>query len=363
MPEIDLGLVRGKQGNPGTNGEDATINGFPAINIIAGKNISIDQSVPGTLEISASFDTGGFIPTEEKGAVGGVATLGPDGKLAEDQRPNATGMGAADRSLSNLTDHQTALYNLGAGAQPNHLINGDFTVNQEKWTGTPSAENQKIHDMWVLSWTPGGTGHAYALTDGGVSITSESVVGNDPGGVITNKFEEPIDGEWTLSVLMKIDSLPAGSYIAIQIANDTKQAYPGYSINSEAAQMEKYAIYTLTANISGWEASDVMRVSVYNCGGPATFSVKSVKLEPGAKQTHARLDGTGVWKRLPQPDEDYAVQLAKCQRYYQLYSGAAVRPNSPIDCRPVMRTPTGGRLTQGTIVIDGVTYYYNSAEL
>lgn len=181
--------------------------------------------------------------------------------------------------------------------------------------------------------------------------------------MVTNKFEEPIDGEWTLSVLMKIDSLPAGSYIAIQIANDTKQAYPGYSINSEAAQMEKYAIYTLTANISGWEASDVMRVSVYNYGGPAAFAVKSVKLEPGAKQTHARLDGAGVWKRLPQPDEDYAVQLAKCQRYYQLYSSAAVRPNSPIDCRPVMRTPTGGRLTQGTIVIDGVTYYYNSAEL
>ena len=269
----------------------------------------------------------------------------------------------ADRTLSNLTDPQMALYNLGAGVRPSHLINGYFTVNQEKWTGTPSAENQKIHDMWVLSWTPGGTGHAYALTDGGVSITSESVVGNDPGGVITNKFEEPIDGEWTLSVLMKIDSLPAGSYIAIQIANDTKQAYPGYSINSEAAQMEKYAIYTLTANISGWEASDVMRVSVYNYGGPAAFAVKSVKLEPGAKQTHARLDGTGVWKRLPQPDEDYAVQLAKCQRYYQLYSSAEVRPNSPIDCRPTMRTPEGGKLTQGTIVIDDVTYYYNSAEL
>jgi len=216
--------------------------------------------------------------------------------------------------------------------------------------------------MWFLSWEPGGTGYAYALTDGGVSITCESVVGNDPGCAISNFFEKPIDGEWTLSVLMKIDSLPAGSYIAIQIANDTKQAYPGYSINSEAAQMEKYAIYTLTANISGWEASDVMRVSVYNYGGPAAFAVKSVKLEPGAKQTQARLDGAG-WKRLPQPDEDYAVQLAKCQRYYQLYSDAEARPNSPIDCRPVMRTPTGERLTQGTIVIDGVTYYYNSAEL
>uniref|UniRef100_UPI002603D172 hypothetical protein n=1 Tax=uncultured Flavonifractor sp. TaxID=1193534 RepID=UPI002603D172 len=49
---------------------------------------------------------------------------------------------AANRSLSNLTAPQTALYNLGAGVRPSHLINGDFTVNQEKWTGTPSAENQ-----------------------------------------------------------------------------------------------------------------------------------------------------------------------------------------------------------------------------
>lgn len=269
----------------------------------------------------------------------------------------------ANKELSNLSNYQLALANLGAGVRPSHLINGDFSVNQKKWTSTPSAENQKIQDMWDLSWTPGGTGRAYALTDGGVSLVSESVVGIEPGGAISNFFEKPIDGEWTLSVLMKIDSLPAGSYIAIQIANDTKQAYPGYSINSEAAQMEKYAIYTLTANISGWEASDVMRVSVYNYGGPAAFAVKSVKLEPGAKQTHARLDGTGVWKRLPQPDEDYGVQLAKCQRYYQLYSSAEARPNSPIDCRPVMRTPLGGHLTQGTIMIGEETYYYNSAEL
>lgn len=110
MPEIDLGLVRGKQGNPGTNGEDATVNGFTAINIIAGKNVNIDQSVPGTLVISASFDTGGFIPTEEKGAVGGVATLGPDGKLVEDQRPIYTGEDIPV-SEEDDTDLKTALEN------------------------------------------------------------------------------------------------------------------------------------------------------------------------------------------------------------------------------------------------------------
>lgn len=210
---------------------------------------------------------------------------------------------------------QQALANLGAGVRPNHLVNSNFSVNQRGWVNTLRADNQRIHDMWDLSWTPGSTGNAQALADGGVSVISETVVGNDPGGSVTNKFEKAIDGEWTLSVFMKVDSLPKDSFIAIQIANDTKKEYKTYSISPETARIGKYAVYSLSVGISGWEDSDIMRVSVYNYGGQASFSLKNAKLEPGANQTLAYQDSTGAWKLLPQPDADYGIQLAKCQRY------------------------------------------------
>ena len=65
----------------------------------------------------------------------------------------------------------------------------------------------------------------------------------------------------------------------------------------------------------------------------------------------------GQWLTIETPD--YGETLAQCQAEYQLYSSAEARPAKAIDCRPVMR----GDPTQGTIIIDGQTYYYNDASL
>lgn len=89
MPELDLGLVVGKQGRPGADGADATINGFPAITIMAGKNMDIDQSTPGTLVLNATLEgSDDVIPSEEKGAPNGVATLDESGKVPAEQLPS-----------------------------------------------------------------------------------------------------------------------------------------------------------------------------------------------------------------------------------------------------------------------------------
>lgn len=56
----------------------------------------------------------------------------------------------------------------------------------------------------------------------------------------------------------------------------------------------------------------------------------------------------------------YAAELLECQVYFHLYATQAARPTHGLDCVPHMRI---NNPTQGTIVIDGVTYYYNSAEL
>lgn len=96
--------------------------------------------------------------------------------------------------------------------------------------------------------------------------------------------------------------------------------------------------------------------------GNSSFSnvsnVYAAKLELGSVSTLARQDTDGNWI-LNDPPPNYGIELLKCQRYYQLYSSAAERPAKAVDCRPMMRIDP----TQGTIVIDGVTYYYNDANL
>lgn len=56
----------------------------------------------------------------------------------------------------------------------------------------------------------------------------------------------------------------------------------------------------------------------------------------------------------------YVAELMECQRYYHLYATQAARPTHGLDCVPHMRI---NNPTQGTIVIDGTTYYYNNADL
>lgn len=55
----------------------------------------------------------------------------------------------------------------------------------------------------------------------------------------------------------------------------------------------------------------------------------------------------------------YTAELLACQRYLHLYSAAANRPASGIDCAPPMTSAT---VSQGTLTVSGTTYYYNSTE-
>ena len=72
----------------------------------------------------------------------------------------------------------------------------------------------------------------------------------------------------------------------------------------------------------------------------------AVKLELGDTQTLAYQDSTGAWQLLPQPESDYATQLAKCQRYFRRFPanyvmGIAQNGNHVsfrYPCNPPMRT-------------------------
>lgn len=56
----------------------------------------------------------------------------------------------------------------------------------------------------------------------------------------------------------------------------------------------------------------------------------------------------------------YAAELLSCQQYFHLYGTSAARPSHGKDCTPHMIADAP---TQGTVSINGVTHYYNSADL
>ena len=82
----------------------------------------------------------------------------------------------------------------------------------------------------------------------------------------------------------------------------------------------------------------------------------AAKLELGSQQTLAHQEN-GVWVLNEIPD--YGEQLIRCQRYYQVYTTEAARPDKALDCRPVMRADP----VQSTVSVGGVTLYANSADL
>ena len=90
----------------------------------------------------------------------------------------------------------------------------------------------------------------------------------------------------------------------------------------------------------------------------APTTIYAAKLELGTTQTLAHWsEAAQEWVLNEVPN--YQQELAKCQRYYQLYQTQSIRPTYAADCRPVMRANPA----QSTITISGVTYYANSADL
>lgn len=117
--------------------------------------------------------------------------------------------------------------------------------------------------------------------------------------------------------------------------------------------------------INAYQGNGITIAVLGLAGGNVQFSIltdteKNLiagKLELGSGQTLAYQNEEGNWQLFETPD--YAEELAKCQRYFQLYSAADKRPAKAVDCRPTMRIDP----TQGQLQINAQTLYYNSAEL
>ena len=216
----------------------------------------------------------------------------------------------------------------------NLLDNGDFRnpVNQRGQTSYTG--NGYGIDRWKVS-TNNSTA-AVSVGDGCIDFTS------DASGTYINfssTVEKVQPGNYTLSFL--VDDYTKAQQIFLQ---------------GKVSQMV-FTSNLLTMTFSVAETSAIA-VGIQKKAASSTLKIYAAKLELGSVSTLAHQEN-GVWV-LNDPLPNYAEELAKCQRYYQLYTSAAQRPTNGADCRPVMRIANP---SQGTIAISGTTYYFNDANL
>ena len=216
----------------------------------------------------------------------------------------------------------------------NLLDNGDFRnpVNQRGQTSYTG--NGYGIDRWRVS-TNNSTA-AVSVGDGCIDFTSDA-----SGTYInfTSTVEKVQPGNYTLSFLV----------------DDHTKAQQIYVQGGASASVFDSNLLTLPFSVAETSA---IAVGIQKKAASSTLKIYAAKLEPGSVQTLAHQEN-GVWV-LNDPPPNYAEELAKCQRYYQLYTSAAQRPTNGADCRPVMRIANP---SQGTIAISGTTYYFNDANL
>lgn len=215
----------------------------------------------------------------------------------------------ADLTLSNLSNYQKALRNLGGRPSRNLLDNwyfagggsqqgdGQFPINQRGRTSY-SGTNSGVYaiDRWKLSSEAGGT----------VSLSADGISFSCPGNGYTyfNQYFED-------SVL----SLLRGKTATISILDETGLHTLTISIPASGD------IDTVNLSFGSGMSADLIKSGntalsfrIYNLGKmEASAKLVAVKLELGPNQTLAYQDEDGNWQLFETPD--YGAELAKCQRY------------------------------------------------
>ena len=288
---------------------------------IAAVRAYIDTVALNAGAVSSVFGRAGDVTAQA-----GDYTAAQVGARPDSWMPSAADVGAVDGATGQGSAVRISNRNL--------LDNGDFRnpVNQRGQTSYTG--NGYGIDRWRVS-TNNSTA-AVSVGDGCIDFTSDA-----SGTYInfTSTVEKVQPGNYTLSFL--VDDYTKAQQIFLQ---------------GKVSQMV-FTSNLLTMTFSVAETSAIA-VGIQKKAASSTLKIYAAKLELGSVQTLAHQEN-GV-RVLNDPPPNYAEELAKCQRYYQLYTSAAQRPTNGADCRPVMRIANP---SQGTIAISGTTYYFNDANL
>lgn len=287
--------------------------------------------------------TSAVILTAAKLELGSVSTLAADLATAQDETIEQLRLDMYDldpgRPAWVLTQNQNLLdnwYFVGGGSQQD---GGQFPINQRGQT--EYLDNGYSIDRWAMS-----QGADANVINSGVTFYNPSSASN---GYVECRFP------WNLSFTSK--QITASLLLADGTLLTCSGTTPS-TVISQATQVcasspiNGVAVRVYAPTNGGKFAYQIMLLP------NATATAVAAKLELGPRSTLARLvDGEWV---LNDPPPNFQQELAKCQRMYQIYSTASERPTNGYDCRPVMRLAAP---SQGTILINDQTWYYNDANL
>lgn len=202
-------------------------------------------------------------------------------------------------------------------SNPNLLINPDFRVNQR---GQAEYTSGYTVDRW---YSPGKC--SAAPISGGVKLTS-TVTASSTTHAFWQDFEFPLPpGKYTLS-------LKASDVTGVWAARIRTVTAAGDYVDSYYTPRLQAGINSVTVDLSDSEYISAVSIG-FNKGNEAGNSLKLAwaKLEGGSLAT-------------PFVPPDYAAELAKCQRFYQVRTTNDI---DPLDLRPSMRTITDIKAVEG----------------
>ena len=202
-------------------------------------------------------------------------------------------------------------------SNPNLLINPDFRVNQR---GQAEYTSGYTVDRW---YSPGKC--SAAPISGGVKLTS-TVTASSTTHAFWQDFEFPLPpGKYTLS-------LKASDVTGVWAARIRTVTAAGDYVDSYYTPRLQAGINSVTVDLSDSEYISAVSIG-FNKGNEAGNSLKLAwaKLEGGSLAT-------------PFVPPDYAAELAKCQRFYQVRTTNDI---DPLDMRPSMRNITDIKAVEG----------------
>lgn len=258
------------------------------------------------------------IPAGQAAAIYGACpfkTSAQGGSGADDVARAAIEAHAADADI-HVTADEKAYWNTLSGK--NELDNPDFRVNQR---GQNEYSTGYTVDRWYIS-----TDKCKAAPEtNGIRLTATATLTSNTHAFWQN-IEFPLaPGKYTLS-------LKAADVTGVWAARIRTVTAAGDYVDSYYTPRLQAGINSVTVDLSDSEYISAVSIG-FNKGNEAGNSLKLAwaKLEGGSLAT-------------PFVPPDYAAELAKCQRFYQVRTTNDI---DPLDLRPSMRTITDIKAVEG----------------
>ena len=240
-------------------------------------------------------------------------TSAQGGSGADDVARAAIEAHAADADI-HVTADEKAYWNTLSGK--NELDNPDFRVNQR---GQNEYSTGYTVDRWYIS-----TDKCKAAPEtNGIRLTATATLTSNTHAFWQN-IEFPLaPGKYTLS-------LKAADVTGVWAARIRTVTAAGDYVDSYYTPRLQAGINSVTVDLSDSEYISAVSIG-FNKGNEAGNSLKLAWAEGGSLAT-------------PFVPPDYAAELAKCQRFYQVRTTNDI---DPLDLRPSMRTITDIKAVEG----------------